>query len=136
MNNEPIWDTGLIAKYDLNGPRYTSYPTAVQFSEDFDHSHYLSSAWRSAATIKPLSLYFHIPFCQHVCYYCACNKIVTKHKDQADLYLKHLFREIELQADLYNDEQEVTQLHLGGGTPTYLSAEQITALMDKSIAAF
>lgn len=131
MKNEPIWDAGLIEKYDQSGPRYTSYPTAVQFTETFDTQHYLSSAWRSAATIKPLSLYFHIPFCQHVCHYCACNNIVTKYKDQAEQYLQYLFREIELQADLYNGEQEVVQLHLGGGTPTYLSAEQITALMNK-----
>ena len=131
MNNTPVWDTGLISKYNLSGPRYTSYPTAVQFSEDFQHKQYQSSAWQSAATGKPLSLYFHIPFCQHVCYYCACNKIVTKHKDQAETYLKHLFKEIELQANLFNTEQEVQQLHLGGGTPTFLEPEQITALMDK-----
>lgn len=131
MNNAPVWDTGLIKKYNQSGPRYTSYPTAVQFSPGFDQQQYLSCAWQSAATNKPLSLYLHIPFCQHVCYYCACNKIVTKHKDQADAYLEHLFKEIELQADLYSEEQEVQQLHLGGGTPTYLNAEQITALMDK-----
>ena len=131
MNNEPIWDAGLIEKYDLTGPRYTSYPTAVQFTEGFDSTHYRTSTWRSAATIKPLSLYFHIPFCQNVCYYCACNKIVTRHKDQADLYLKYLFREIELQASLYSKKQKVTQLHLGGGTPTYLDQEQLTRLMGK-----
>ncbi|MET4693523.1 oxygen-independent coproporphyrinogen III oxidase [Endozoicomonas lisbonensis] len=131
MNNTPVWDTGLISKYDLSGPRYTSYPTAVQFSEDFDQKHYQSSAWRSSATGKPLSLYFHIPFCQHVCYYCACNKIVTKRKEQADTYLNYLFKEIELQADLYNEDQEVQQLHLGGGTPTFLNQEQISSLMNK-----
>ena len=106
-------------------------PTALQFTEEFDSQHYISSAWRSAATLKPLSLYFHIPFCQHICYYCACNKMVTSHKDQTEQYLQYLFREIELQADLYNKEQKVLQLHLGGGTPAYLSAEQITALMNK-----
>lgn len=131
MNNAPVWDTGLINKYNLSGPRYTSYPTAVQFTEAFNQQHYLSSAWRSAALNKPLSLYFHIPFCQHVCYYCACNKIVTKHKVQADTYLEYLFKEIELQAELYDPEQKVLQLHLGGGTPTFLSRAQITALMDK-----
>ncbi|OED49967.1 oxygen-independent coproporphyrinogen III oxidase [Endozoicomonas sp. (ex Bugula neritina AB1)] len=131
MNNAPVWDTGLINKYNLSGPRYTSYPTAVQFTEAFEQQYYQTSAWRSAALNKPLSLYFHIPFCQHVCYYCACNKIVTKHKDQAETYLDYLFKEIELQAELYNPEQEVLQLHLGGGTPTFLSKEQITALMEK-----
>ena len=131
MNNAPVWDTGLINKYDLSGPRYTSYPTAVEFSDDFDQQYYQSSAWHSSATGKPLSLYFHIPFCQHVCYYCACNKIVTKRKEQADTYLNYLFKEIELQADLYNEEQEVQQLHLGGGTPTFLNQEQISALINK-----
>ncbi|AMO57309.1 coproporphyrinogen III oxidase [Endozoicomonas montiporae] len=131
MNNTPVWDTGLISKYNLSGPRYTSYPTAVQFSEDFDQKHYQSSAWHSSATDKPLSLYFHIPFCQHVCYYCACNKIVTRNTDQAETYLKYLFKEIELQAELYNAKQEVQQLHLGGGTPTFLNEQQISALINK-----
>ena len=131
MNHSPEWNAGLIRKYDLSGPRYTSYPTAVQFSEQFDVQKYLSSAWQSAALNKPLSLYFHIPFCQHVCYYCACNKIVTKHKSQAEPYLNALFREIELQAELYSTEQPVQQLHLGGGTPTFLDRDQITRLMSK-----
>ncbi len=99
MRDAPIWDSELISHYNLSGPRYTSYPTAVQFTEDFDRQSYQSNAWRSAITAKPLSLYFHIPFCTHVCYYCACNKIVTKHKTRSTSYLKHLFREIELQSD-------------------------------------
>ena len=131
MNNAPVWDAGLIKKYDLSGPRYTSYPTAVQFSEDFDPHSYESSAWRSSAVNKPLSLYIHIPFCTHVCYYCACNKIVTKHKSKAEEYLNYLFKEIEMQADLLCGEQEVEQLHFGGGTPTFLSPDQISRLMDK-----
>ncbi|WP_252179271.1 oxygen-independent coproporphyrinogen III oxidase [Endozoicomonas sp. 4G] len=136
MITAPVWDTGLIKKYDLSGPRYTSYPTAVQFQEGFNLTHYESSAWRSSAINKPLSLYVHIPFCSHVCYYCACNKIVTKHRSRAEEYLDYLFREIDLQASLFGQEQRVEQLHFGGGTPTFLSPDQISAVMDKLRSAF
>ena len=131
MNNAPVWDSTIIKKYDLTGPRYTSYPTAVEFSEQFDTQNYLTSAWQSAATNRPLSLYFHIPFCSHACYYCACNKIVTKDHSRSEQYLQSLFREIELQGELFSNEQAVEQLHFGGGTPTFLSTDQIIALMGK-----
>ena len=131
MKNAPVWDLDLIKRYNQSGPRYTSYPTAVQFDGQFEVDKYLSSAWRSSATTKPLSLYFHIPFCSHVCYYCACNKIVTKHRSRSDEYLEYLYREIEMQADLYSDDQLVEQLHFGGGTPTFLDTEQMRALMGK-----
>ncbi len=131
MNNAPVWDLNLIKRYNQSGPRYTSYPTAVQFDGQFDLDKYYSSAWHSSATVKPLSLYFHIPFCSHVCYYCACNKIVTKHHSRSEEYLEYLFREIEMQAELYSSNQSVEQLHFGGGTPTFLSAEQLQALMAK-----
>ena len=117
MNNALLWDTGLIRKYDLAGPRYTSYPTAVEFSEEFDRHQYETSAWKSSAARKPLSLYIHIPFCSHVCYYCGCNKIVTKHKSQAESYLDYLFREIEMQAERFNDNQPVEQLQPWRGNP-------------------
>lgn len=131
MNKIPVWDTGLIKKYDLSGPRYTSYPTAIQFTEDFDTAVYESSAWRSAALNNPLSLYLHIPFCSHVCYYCGCNKIVTKRKEVAEEYLQYLYKEIEMQAERFSADQPVEQLHLGGGTPTFLNREQISGLMNK-----
>ena len=131
MNNAPVWDLDLIKRYNQSGPRYTSYPTAVQFDGQFEVDKYHSSAWRSSATTKPLSLYFHIPFCSHVCYYCACNKIVTKHRSRSEEYLEYLYREIEMQADLYSSDQLVEQLHFGGGTPTFLDAEQMRALMGK-----
>ena len=131
MNNMPVWDSTIIKKYDLTGPRYTSYPTAVEFSEHFDRQSYLTSAWQSSAIDRPLSLYFHIPFCSHVCYYCACNKIVTKDRSRSDQYLQSLFREIELQGELFSNNQTVEQLHFGGGTPTFLDTRQITALMGK-----
>ncbi|WP_172807362.1 oxygen-independent coproporphyrinogen III oxidase [Endozoicomonas ascidiicola] len=130
MNSTPIWDQNLIQRYNGAGPRYTSYPTAVQFDSQFDIQKYENNACYSAEQIKPLSLYFHIPFCSHICYYCACNKIVTKHRDRADAYLDYLYKEIEMQAALYSPEQRVEQLHFGGGTPTFLSEGQITALMN------
>ncbi|MBO9481188.1 oxygen-independent coproporphyrinogen III oxidase [Salinisphaera sp. G21_0] len=129
MNTAPVWDKDLIHRYNHSGPRYTSYPTAVQFDGSFDIEKYHHNAQSSARAIKPLSLYFHIPFCSHVCYYCACNKIVTKHRGRANSYLEYLFREIEMQAALYSQEQRVEQLHFGGGTPTFLSRDQMTDLM-------
>ncbi|MGI2027509.1 oxygen-independent coproporphyrinogen III oxidase [Endozoicomonas acroporae] len=129
MNTAPVWDKDLIHRYNHSGPRYTSYPTAVQFDGSFDIEKYHHNAYSSARAIKPLSLYFHIPFCSHVCYYCACNKIVTKHRGRANSYLEYLFREIEMQAALYSQEQRVEQLHFGGGTPTFLSRDQMTDLM-------
>ncbi|WP_163373384.1 oxygen-independent coproporphyrinogen III oxidase [Endozoicomonas acroporae] len=129
MNTAPVWDKDLIHRYNHSGPRYTSYPTAVQFDGSFDIEKYQHNAHSSARAIKPLSLYFHIPFCSHVCYYCACNKIVTKHRGRANSYLEYLFREIEMQAALYSQEQRVEQLHFGGGTPTFLSRDQMTDLM-------
>lgn len=129
MNNAPVWDKDLIHRYNQSGPRYTSYPTAVQFDSNFAIQKYHNNTQLSANGVKPLSLYFHIPFCSHVCYYCACNKIVTKHRDRSNIYLEYLFREIEIQSALYSHEQKVEQLHFGGGTPTFLSREQITELM-------
>nr|MDT0253784.1 oxygen-independent coproporphyrinogen III oxidase [Endozoicomonas sp.] len=131
MNNAPVWDKELINRYNQSGPRYTSYPTAVQFDSRFDIQKYHDNAQLSANSIKPLSLYFDIPFCSHVCYYCACNKIVTRHRERSNIYLEYLFREIEMQSELYSHEQRIEQLHLGGGTPTFLDAQQMTALMDK-----
>lgn len=136
MKNAPVWDKDLIERYNQSGPRYTSYPTAVQFDNTFNPELYQGSAQLSASTIKPLSLYFHIPFCSHVCYYCACNKIVTKHRSRSEKYLEYLFREIEMQSKLYSSEQKVEQLHLGGGTPTFLSSEQMRALIGKASQHF
>ncbi|MFZ1341757.1 oxygen-independent coproporphyrinogen III oxidase [Thiothrix eikelboomii] len=127
------FDPDLIRRYDLTGPRYTSYPTAVSF-KDFAAADYLSQALQSNEDLipLPLSLYFHIPFCSTICFYCACNKIVTKNREQASLYLAYLFREIELQAALYDPDRQVQQLHWGGGTPTFLDHAQIAALMAKT----
>ncbi|WP_298610619.1 oxygen-independent coproporphyrinogen III oxidase [uncultured Thiothrix sp.] len=127
------FDPDLIRRYDIAGPRYTSYPTAVSF-KDFSATDYMSQARQSNEDLipLPLSLYFHIPFCATVCFYCACNKIVTKNREQASIYLAYLFREIELQAALYDPDRCVKQLHWGGGTPTFLNHEQIVTLMTKT----
>ncbi|RMG49642.1 MAG: oxygen-independent coproporphyrinogen III oxidase [Gammaproteobacteria bacterium] len=130
------FDEALIRKYDKAGPRYTSYPTAVQFTEDFDAGRYAEIARGTNASGRPLSLYFHIPFCDTVCYYCACNKIVTKDRSKAAPYLERLFREMALQAELFDDDRTVDQLHWGGGTPTFISHEEMQALMQHTRSLF
>ena len=125
-------DTGLVARYDRSGPRYTSYPPATAFHEDFTVEDYRAAAAASNARdpARPLSLYFHIPFCSTVCYYCACNKIITANRSRAIPYLAALIQEVALQAELFDADRPVEQLHWGGGTPTFLSREQMSELMD------
>jgi len=130
------FDAELIAIYDNRGPRYTSYPTAPQFSSDFTANDYCDYAERSNATGIPLSLYVHIPFCQSLCYYCGCNKIVTRNQARVSRYLSNLHQEIDLQAELFAPSRQVEQLHLGGGTPTYLSDDQMAALIEKLATVF
>lgn len=124
------FDIDLIRRYDKAGPRYTSYPTAVQFHEGFGEKQYRQYALESNASGRPLSLYFHLPFCDTVCYYCACNKIVTKDRGRSLPYLDHLYKEIAMQGELFDRSRPVNQLHWGGGTPTFLSDEQMKELMD------
>ena len=124
------FDLELIQRYDLSGPRYTSYPTAVQFHNHFSEQAYLQAIADSNQSGRPLSLYFHLPFCAHVCYYCACNKIITANRKRAAPYLAHLHQEIALQGQLFDKNRVVSQLHWGGGTPTFISDEQMSALMD------
>jgi len=133
MEQRVEFNTELIKRYDVAGPRYTSYPTAVQFVEGFDAEAYRrhTAASNSELIPKPLSLYVHLPFCKSLCYYCGCMKKVTRHTHQADQYLKVLNREIELQGELFDHDREVVQLHFGGGTPTFHSDEQLKALMDQ-----
>ncbi|SEH07227.1 oxygen-independent coproporphyrinogen III oxidase [Candidatus Venteria ishoeyi] len=123
-----IFDPELIQRYDTSGPRYTSYPTAVQFHEDFDETRYQQLARQSNQGHPPLSLYFHIPFCNTVCFYCGCNKVVTKDRSRSAPYLDYLYKEMALQAQLFDTDRVVDQLHWGGGTPTFLSHEEIHAL--------
>ena len=126
-----IFDPQLIRKFDINGPRYTSYPTADRFVEAFGAEAYRS--WlgrRSVGGIsKPLSLYVHLPFCNTICYYCACNKIITKDHGRSAKYLKYLDKELEMQAAALDGSHDVVQLHFGGGTPTFLSHDELRQLM-------
>ena len=125
------FDADLISRLSKSGPRYTSYPTADRFSDAFGYRDYLHAVAdrRTRGNLRPLSLYLHIPFCDTVCYYCACNKIVTKNREKAATYLAYLKREIGIQAGLFIGMNEVAQLHFGGGTPTYLSDAQMGELM-------
>lgn len=125
-----VFDKDLINRYNKAGPRYTSYPTAVQFHENFGPAEYRRYAQHSNSEANPLSLYFHIPFCDTVCYYCACNKVVTKHRDKAAPYLSRLYKEIAMQGGLFDKSRPVDQLHWGGGTPTFISHAQMRELMD------
>ena len=121
------WDQALIEKYNYSGPRYTSYPTALEFSESFTEQDFVKSIVNSEN--DSLSLYIHIPFCHMLCYYCGCNKIITRHQDKAERYLEYLAKEIAYQSKLFK-HQVVTQIHLGGGTPTFLTKQQISWLMN------
>lgn len=115
----------------MPGPRYTSYPTADRFVEAFAEADYIQALEqrRAGSMALPLSLYVHIPFCESVCYYCACNKVITKHHEKASEYLRYVAREVELQVDHFGRGHSVSQLHLGGGTPTFLSDAELEDLM-------
>ena len=132
MDTRITFDPELIRKYDLSGPRYTSYPTAVQFHEGFDESSYRRHVAASNEAGRPLSLYLHIPFCDTVCFYCACNKVITRNRARSSDYLVGLHREIELQGALFDRGRPVEQLHWGGGTPTFISPEEMGQLMAKT----
>jgi oxygen-independent coproporphyrinogen-3 oxidase len=134
--HEPLISTELLARLDIPGPRYTSYPTADRFVEAFgpaDHERALRSRPPGAA---PLSVYVHIPFCESICYYCACNKIVTRHHEPATAYLDVLEAETALHTAALGTRQRAAQLHLGGGSPTFLDDAQLTRLMRMLRAAF
>jgi len=122
----------LLKRFDIPGPRYTSYPTANRFVDSFTEEDYLQAlADRHDGAIAgmPLSLYIHVPFCDSLCYYCGCNKIVTKHYDRAVPYLETLYKEVALVVRTLESRQRVSQLHFGGGTPTFLSDDQLRHLM-------
>jgi oxygen-independent coproporphyrinogen-3 oxidase len=132
MTDNFVFDQELINRYDRPGPRYTSYPTAVEFHNEFTIRDLLKAEGHS----KALSLYFHIPFCDTVCFYCACNKIATKDRSKAEPYLKALEQEMLMQANLLDWQRPVEQLHWGGGTPTFLSDEQMIWLMGRTKSLF
>jgi oxygen-independent coproporphyrinogen III oxidase len=124
-----IFDPELIKRYDKSGPRYTSYPTAVQFNDAYTEADYRRHAELSNQSGQDLSLYFHLPFCDTICYYCACNKVITKDRKKAEPYLANLHKEIEMQGKLFDTSRKVNQLHWGGGTPTFISHDQMRELM-------
>jgi len=133
---EVCFDQELIKRYDGRGPRYTSYPTALQFEETFTTDDYRRNAKASNASGRPLSLYVHIPFCKTLCYYCACNKIVTHNVERVQKYMRHLGQEIDMQSALFDRSRKIEQLHFGGGTPTYLNETELRALMAHLGSAF
>ncbi len=132
MDNKVVFDKNLIRRYDTFGPRYTSYPTAVQFTSEFNLEDYLDGVKHSNEDPipSPLSLYLHIPFCDTICYYCGCSKVITKDKSKAAHYIKLLKKEIKLQGALFAKDRVVTQIHWGGGTPTFLSDKEIYEIIE------
>ena len=132
MLANPPFDAQLLRRYDRPGPRYTSYPTAPQFGDAFDEAAYRNAAQRSNGDPIPrrLSLYAHIPFCFSPCFYCGCNRIITRDKSRADAYLARLVREIAMVAPLFDRDRDVIQLHLGGGTPNFLNSGQLGELLE------
>ncbi|SGY99178.1 Coproporphyrinogen III oxidase [Moritella viscosa] len=127
LNQKLVWDQAMIEKYNYSGPRYTSYPTALEFDESFGYQDFRFACEETPD--KPLSLYVHIPFCHKLCYYCGCNKVITRHQHKADPYLDVLEAEIKQQAAFFKN-RNVSQLHWGGGTPTFLTQPQIQRLMN------
>ncbi len=133
MDSAVIVSEDLLRKFDVPGPRYTSFPPADRFVEAFTSQDYAQTLTQRrsgfAAKVLPLSLYVHIPFCESLCYYCACNKIITKHHDRGVPYLRYLSREIDLHTERIGTGQVVGQLHLGGGSPTFLNDSELRELM-------
>jgi len=132
MDNRVIFNKEIIRRYDTFGPRYTSYPTAVQFSTDYNIDDYKDWIRHSNEDLipAPLSLYLHIPFCDTICYYCGCSKVITKDKSKATHYIGLLKQEIKLQGALFANDRKVTQIHWGGGTPTFLNDKEIYEIIE------
>ncbi len=126
MQTTEFFDNKLLSKYNTSGPRYTSYPTALEFHDNFTDTDLVTAI--EVSPNRELSLYVHIPFCHSLCYYCGCNKVITRHRDKADIYLTFLAAEIASRAPLFSN-YTVKQLHWGGGTPTFLTKAQITKLV-------
>ncbi len=126
------FDLELIKKYDKPAPRYTSYPTAAEFTEDINHEIFTKKIIQSNERKSPLSLYFHIPFCESACHFCACNVIISRRKEVVEPYLQYLFKEIEKTSSLIDKDRKVVQYHWGGGTPNYMNNQQMKSLFEKS----
>ncbi len=126
------FDSKLLRRYGGNAPRYTSYPTALQFHDEITALDYRQAAASSSGTMRrgPLSLYVHIPFCANPCYYCACNRVITRQTGVAMKYVSHLLREIEQRSGHFDPSRPVEQLHFGGGTPTYLATDVLAEILE------
>jgi oxygen-independent coproporphyrinogen-3 oxidase len=131
-NSTILFDPELLSRYDRPGPRYTSYPTAPQFRADFGEAQLGEAAalTNGDPIPRPLSMYVHVPFCTSPCFYCGCNRIITRDKARGEAYLTRLYREIGMLSKLFDRDRDVVQLHLGGGTPNFLAAEQIAEVVD------
>src|SRR6187455_1131080 len=138
MNSHITFDTELLRRYDQPGPRYTSYPTAPAFVSGFGAVQLREQARRTnqEPIPRPLSIYVHVPFCFSPCFYCGCNRIITRDTSRSAPYLQRLAREIELVAPWFDRDREVVQVHLGGGTPNFLRPEEIFELMQSLRANF
>ncbi|RLU02780.1 MAG: oxygen-independent coproporphyrinogen III oxidase [Ketobacter sp.] len=128
LEEDSLWDSEFIRQHDVAGPRYTSYPTALQFHEEFTHEDYLGAVGRSNESRMPLSLYVHLPFCASLCYYCACNKVITQSDEKKRRYLDALIKEIRMKSRDFDQGRPVYQMHWGGGTPTYFNEAELTEL--------
>lgn len=135
MDQKFNWDRRILEKYAVSAPRYTSYPTANLFSEDFTEEDYSEACARLNHRISPISVYVHIPFCQRACFYCGCNRTITRSKKKIQEYLEGLYREIARRSDSFS-HRRVLQLHWGGGTPNYLDNSQMTELMHELATHF
>ncbi len=126
-------DYKAFVKYSKAGPRYTSYPTAVEFNTNFKYEEYIEILKKQN---KALSLYFHLPFCRSACYFCGCNVIYTAKEESKERYLKYLFQELDILSTIIDTKREVVQMHFGGGTPTFFSAKQLESLILKIKSVF
>ena len=138
MSVIPVFDRDLLRRYDGPGPRYTSYPTAPHFDARFGEADYRRQARASNddPVPSPLSVYVHVPFCHSACYYCGCTRIIARNPARGREYIERLAIEIDLQSKLFDRDRPLTQIHFGGGTPNFLGAEGILAIMARLESAF
>ena len=127
-------DFAKFTKYSKPGPRYTSYPTALEFSDSFGYDEYIQKL-KSQDSSRPLSLYFHLPFCKNACYFCGCNVVFTSKEDKMVRYIDYLKRELKLLSSVLDCNRSVIQMHFGGGTPTFFNAAQLDEVI-KEIRSF
>src|SRR5947207_9530967 len=123
-------DLELVQKYNVAGPRYTSYPPATKFTDALTWPDLAERILENNKTERDLSLYFHIPFCETLCWFCGCTTVITLNHSQGDTYIGYLEKEMAQMSTLLNPRRKVTQLHWGGGSPTFLSPDEIRRLGD------